>query len=132
MISAVRISFTQTAALVHAEKHFPLKTPLRWRLIAEYVAKCVPALDSRQNASNEGMPSMVIGNPCSSSEVTFQATSEMCKTSFAILSSCHPDILQYSKCQAEVAFSDPSMSAFKPIVLLPPVLRCCDKPVYLK
>ena len=52
MISAVNISFTQTAALVHAKKHFPVKTPLRWHLIAEYVAKGVPALESRQNVTS--------------------------------------------------------------------------------
>lgn len=131
MIRTMKISFAETAALVHAEKHFPAKTPLRWHLIAEYVAKCVPALNSKQTELTNP-PLMIIGIPSSSVQCLFQATPDMCKTAFGLLSTCHPQLLNYSKCQAEVAFSDPSLSAFKPIVLLPSILSCCGRPVLIR
>ena len=56
MLRSVKVSFVQTAALVHAEKHFPMKTPMRWQLIAKFVAKCVPVL------SKPLVPLMVLGS----------------------------------------------------------------------
>ena len=132
---AVSISFVETAALVHAEKHFPMKTPMRWQLIAEYVLKCIPVLSGKPDASPDTaapIPLMVLGNASSSTIARFQPTSEMCRNAFSIISSSHPELLCYAQHQADVAFSDPSLSPFKPIILLPHVLHCCQKPVYIK
>jgi hypothetical protein len=127
MFRSVKISFVQTAALVHAEKHFPLKTPLRWQLIAEFVAKCVP-VESKATA-----PLLILGGIQSSAKPTeFQCSPNVCKNSFALISTYHPELLSYAQYQANIVFSDPSLSAFKPVVLLPHMLTCCGKPVYLK
>ena len=130
MMRSVKISFVQTAALVHAEKHFPMKTPRRWQLIAEFVAKCVPAMPGSNDAAR--VPLMVLGSPSSAIPTEFQCTPDMCKNSFVLISNHHPELLSYAQYQAKVAFSDPSLSAFKPVVFLPHVLSCCGKPVYLK
>ena len=126
MFRSVKISFVQTAALVHAEKHFPLKTPLRWHLIAEFVAKCVPVV------SKATAPLLILGVQSSAKPTVFHCTPDMCKNSFGLISTCHPELLSYAEYQASVAFSDPSLSAFKPVVLLPHMLNCCAKAVYLK
>ena len=126
MFRSVKISFVQTAALVHAEKHFPLKTSLRWQLIAEFVAKCVPVV------SKATAPLLILGIQSSAEPTEFQCTPDMCKNSFALISTNHSELLSYAQYQANVAFSDPSLSAFKPVVLLPHMLTCCGKPVYLK
>ena len=137
MTRAVSILFIETAALVYAEKHFPMKTPMRWQLIAEYVLKCIPVFSGKPVSRDEVgsstapiVPLMVLGN--ASSSTRFQCTSEMCRNVFAIISSSHPELLCYAQHQAEVAFSDPSISPFKPIMLLPHVLQCCGKPIYIK
>ena len=135
MMRAVSISFVERAALVHAEKHFPMKTQMRWQLIAEYVLKCIPVLSGKPNASPDTaatIPLMVLGNTSSSTIARFQPSSEMCRNAFSIISSSHPELLCYAQHQADVAFSDPSLSPFKPIILLPHVLHCCQKPVYIK
>lgn len=90
MTRAVKILFAETAALVHAEKHFPMKTPLRWHLIAEYVAKCVSALNSKQIELTNPPPLMIIRSSSSSVQCLFQATPDMCETAFGLLSTCHP------------------------------------------
>ena len=136
MTHAVSISFIETAALVYAEKHFPMKTPVRWQLIAEYVLKCTPVLSGKPESHEVGpatapiVPLMVLGNV--SSSIHFQCTSEMCRSVFAIISNSYPELLCYAQHQAEVAVSDPSMSPFKPIILLPHVLQCGGKPVYIE
>lgn len=61
----------------------------------------------------------------------FHCTPDMCKNSFGLISTCHPEIRSYAEYQASVCFSDPSLSVFKPVVLLPHMLNCCAKPVYL-
>ena len=105
-------------------------------IIAEYVLKCIPVLSGKCESHEVGpatapiAPLMVLGN--ASSSIRFQCTLEMCRSVFAIISSSYPELLCYAQHQAEVAFSDPSMSPFKPIMLLPHVLQCCGKPVYIK
>ncbi len=125
---AIAISFTETAALVYGEKHFPVKTPRRWHLIAEYVSKCTQTI-SQQGCTHT--PVIFIGKEGLSPAVTFQSTAPLCKTAFEMISSLHQELLRYSQVQADSLFADPSMSAFKPVVLLPKILHCCDKPVYL-
>ena len=103
MMRAVSISFVETAALVHAEKHFPMKTPMRWQLIAEYVLKCIPVLSGKLGASPDiaaSIPLMVLGNASSSTTARFQPTSEMCRNAFSIISSSHPELLCYAQHQA--------------------------------
>lgn len=135
MMRAVSISFIETAALVYAEKHFPIKTPMRWQLIAEYVLKCVPVLSKpvslEAGATTAPIPLLVLGraNANSLTSTRFQCTPEMCRNVFTIISTSYPELLSYAHHQAEVAFSDPS---FKPVVLLPNVLNCCGKPIYIK
>ena len=51
MMHAVNISFIEMAAMVHAEKHFTMKTPMSWELIAEYVLKFIPVLSGKPEAS---------------------------------------------------------------------------------
>lgn len=81
MLRSVNISFVHTAALVHAEKHFPVKTPMRWQLIAEFVTKCVPVL------SKVSVPLMALGSQSSATIPSeFQCTPDMCKNSFALIS----------------------------------------------
>ena len=77
MMRAVSISFIETAALVYAEKHFPIKTPMRWQLIAEYVLKCIPALSGKSHEAGLAaapIPLMVLGNASSSTLTRFQCT----------------------------------------------------------
>ena len=127
MFSAVNVTFVQVAALVYAENHFLARTPMRWVLIAEYVAKCM------QELSTANDPLMVLGIKSSAMPADFHCSSDVCKNTFALISSHHPELVSYAQHQATVIFSDPSrMSAFKPVVLLPHVLSCCGKPVYLK
>ena len=132
MPDLVRISFIEATALMIGEKHFPVKTPRRWHLIAEYVAKCVAQLSEK---SVTPPTAMLIGKPGSSSPQTpvpFQSTAAVCRMSFQIISTFHQEFLGYAQFQADILLSDPSLSAFKPVVLLLNTLTCCDKPVYLK
>ena len=127
MFSAVKLTFVQAAALIYAENHFPARTPKRWGLIAEFVAKCMQELSTANN------PVMVLGIKSSAIPTNFQCSSDVCKNTFALISSHHPELVSYAQHQAQVIFSDPSrLSAFKPVVLLPHVLSCCGKPVYLR
>ena len=96
MLRSVNISFVQTAALVHAEKHFPVK---RWQLIAEFVAKCVPVL------SKVSVPLMALGSQCLATIPTeFQCTPDMRNNSFALISRHHPELLSYAQHQAQCHF----------------------------
>ena len=67
MMRAVSVLFVETVALVHAEKHFLMKTPMRWQLIAEYVLKCIPVLSGKPDAGHSPdaapIPLMVLALP---------------------------------------------------------------------
>ena len=127
MATFISISFIETAALVYGEKHFPAKTPRRWHLIAEYVLRNVSNFSKETTEAH-----FCLGQQGSTSTLPFESTAEICKSTFSIISNYHQELLQYTKHQTEILFSDPSLSAFKPLILLPSILRCCERPVYLR
>lgn len=124
-----QVSFIEVVAVVEAEEHFPPKTPKRWHLIAEYTGKMNDALKEERGALF-GEPTMLLGSAAST--VKFDCCAEHCKQLCAILSSSYKDVLRCAKQQASILFSDASLSAFKPVVLLPKKLNCCGHPVSIK
>ena len=102
MTRAASISFIETAAaLVYAEEHFLVKTPMRWQLIAEYVLKCIPVLSGKPESHEVGpakapiVPLMALGN--ASSSINFQCTLEMYRSVYAIISSLYRELLCYAQ-----------------------------------
>ena len=123
-----QVSFVEVVAVVEAEKHFPHKTPKRWSLIAEYMMKMNDALKKERGVVC-GEPTMLLGSGART--VTFCCCAEHCKQLW-----CDSDV-ELQPC-SEVCrsarinlCSDPSLSAFKPVVLLPKVI-CCGHSVSIK
>lgn len=126
MALAFEVSFTQLAALLNGERCFPVKTPKRWQLIAEYVQK---AVSDEEKTGNGAI--MVIG--CSKKTTTFQLTADHCKQLYSIVNASYKAMLNCTELQKDsILFTDPSDSAFKPIVLLPRTLSCCGHAVFIK
>lgn len=67
------------AALFNGEKCFPLKTPRRWQLVAEYVKKSV-LCDNDKECED---PVMIVGY--SKSSVEFDYSPEHCKELFHVI-----------------------------------------------
>ena len=132
------------AAVVNAEKHFPPRTPKRWYLIAE----CVQKLSAAQGSSKKcgsGSPgttqqlaakvkeaTMVLGQEQRGIPTKFECSADHCKQLFKLLSSSYSEILSLAADYETIIFSDPSTSAFKPLILLPTVESCCGRPIYIK
>ena len=98
MASCIEASFTNVAALVNAEKHFSPRTPKRWNLIVQKLSAA--------------------SNKCSGASETVE--SDGSNYGSKLLSSSY---IEFSRRLA--VFSDPSVSAFKPLILLPTVQSCC-------
>ena len=141
MASCIEASFTDVAALVNAEKHFPPRIPKRWNLIAE----CVQKLRAAQSSSNKCGASetattqlkvkeatMVLGQAHRGGPMKFECSADHCKQLFKLLSSSYKEILSLAEDYQMTIFSDPSVSAFKPLILLPTVQSCCGHPICIK
>jgi len=144
MASCIEVSFTNVAALVNAEKHFPPRTPKRWNLIAEYVqklsatqgssTKCGPGSSetTQQSAAKVKEATMVLGQAQRGNPTKFECSADHCKQLFKLLSSSYNEILSLAEDYETLIFSDPSTSAFKPLILLPTVQSCCGNPICIK
>ena len=131
MMDSVKVTFNSVAALLNAEKHFPIKTPRRWQLVAEYVKKsCILVSDNGEKALQIDEPSMVVG--CSKSFVNFDYSAEHCKHLFNLISKSHKHMLSYQHGYESIVYVDHSLSAFKPLVLVPRILKCCGHAVTIK
>ena len=146
MASCIEVSFTNVAALVNAEKHFPPKTPKCWNLIAECVqklsgaqgssAKCGSGLSgtltTQRSAAKVKEATIILGQVQRGIPKKFNCSADHCKQLFKLLSSSYKDILSLAEDYETVIFSDPSASAFKPLILLPTVQSCCGHPISIK
>lgn len=70
-MASFRASFLALAGLIDGEKHFPPKTPLRWKLIAQYVQK-ICAEEAKQE-----VPKILVG--AQHSAVDFDYSVHLCK-----------------------------------------------------
>lgn len=146
MASCIEVSFTNVAALVNAEKHFPPRTPKRWNLIAEYVQQLSAAQGSSTKSGSQAGSSgttqqstakvkeatMVLGQAQRGILTKFECSADHCKQLFKLLSSSYNKILSLAEDYKTIIFSDPSTSAFKPLILLPTVQSCCGHPICIK
>ena len=124
-----QVSFVEVVAVVEAEKHFPHKTPKRWSLIAEYTMKMNDALKKERGVVC-GEPTMLLGSGART--VKFCCCAEHCKQLCVILMSSYNHVLKCADQQGSILFSDPSLSAFKTVVLLPKKVICCGHSVSIK
>ena len=124
-----QVSFVEVVAVVEAEKHFPHKTPKRWLLIAEYTMKMNDAL-KKERCVVCGEPRMLLGSGART--VKFCCCAEHCKQLCAILMLSYNHVLKCADQQGSILFSDPLLSAFKPVVLLPKKVICCGHSVSIK
>ena len=90
--------------------------PKRWHLVSQFVGKYSDSFPERT-------PSFHVG--VGTTEVTFDGSAEHCRKVCRDLEVHHPGLLALADEQAQILFTDASTSAFKPIVLLPPVSVCC-------
>ena len=146
MASCIEVCFTIVAALVSAEKHFPPRTPKRWHLIAEYVEKLSAGQGNRSTqcdgqagtvttqrlAVKMKEATMVLGQTQRRVPMKFECSTDHCKQLFKLLSSSYRELLSLTEDFETVIFSDPSASAFKPLILLPTVQSCCVHPICIK
>ena len=89
-----QVSFNTVTALLNGESSFPLRTPKRWHLIAEYVQKMTEALniDNAGETSAQSLgPMMILGH--SKKVSAFQCTPENCKILYTIVSSSYKHLL---------------------------------------
>ena len=100
------MTFLQTVVLVYGEKHFPAKTPRRWHLIAEFVGKFTSEVPH-----NVAVSICIGAQDDSETVVPFQSSADLCRLSFGLIASNHPQLLSFAECQASILLSDPSYSA---------------------
>ena len=63
-MASFEVDFTTLSALVSAEKHFPPRTPKRWKLVAEYVSKLQPKKPHTVSSVGPSIrePNMILGH----------------------------------------------------------------------
>lgn len=104
---------------------FPESTPKRWELVADFV--CHSELDR----SFLG-PEVTVGNDGTGKLSKFEATANCCRLAYRILLEKHPQLLSITEQLTRVLYTDRNRTPFKPIVLLPRKMYCCEKKLIIR
>lgn len=118
------VSYEEANAFLFARNHFPDGTPNRWELVAEFVR-------AQEKLSQAGP---TISFSCNGQQ-NFTSVKHLnltkiddCRTLDRLITNNYSKIFQrdliHSLCR-----SSAGKSAIKPVILLPPIVQCCDRKI---
>ena len=123
---SVYISYKELEVLCASTRHVPERTTKRWDLISKIVS-------SAASSSENNSPKLLLNEKHGVKSKSFDKTPSGCKEVVSLLHSKYSETLDSSEDAIQhTILSSTNKSALKPIVLLPPVKRCCDEPILIR
>ena len=121
---SVSLTCQELGTLCMAVKHVPERLPKRWDLISMIM--------SDSNVRKLDMPRLTIGD-CSKRVVHFNPTPACCKDTIKMLMASFPDSMSSIQDDfIKILHNFHDKIPIKPIILLPPVQKCCDEPLMIR
>ena len=129
-ITSFVVNYLQVSALLFALDHYPDNVPKRWEAIAAYIELMKPDSDCEQDLETF---TLTYSNPPKRIKKAFTGTADECKQLTAIIMSCYPYLIDNVKQRYHPLLSNPDRkSPLKPVILTPPISRCCDSNLYCR
>jgi len=127
-ITSFVVNYLQLSALLFALDHYPDNVPKHWEAIAAYIELMKPDSDCEQDLETF---TLTYSNPPKRIKKAFTGTANECKQLAAIIMSCYPYLIDNVKQRYHPLLSNPDRkSPLKPVILTPPISRCCDSNLY--
>ena len=117
------VNYQELNVFLFAQNHFPERTPNCWELVSQFVR-------SQSDDWCGETPTVCIGKrdkTASPSKIFNLKNKEDCRSVNKLLCKSYPSLFQ--KDLSSKLFWHSGKSAFKPIILLPPVVKCCSKTI---
>ena len=107
--------------LLDGAKQFGGLVTRRWSYISRYVAERTKGFDN--------LPRFLVGERCSE---IFKATEADCRMMRKVLLEKYPAVVEFAKSEKSTFFNGAEKDAFKPVVIVPPIIFCCKEKIQVR
>lgn len=115
------LNFTEMQTFLDGAEQFGELVLRCWSYISRYVAERTKGFDN--------LPRFLFGERCSK---IFKATEADCRMMHKVLVEKYPAVVEFAKSEKSTFFNSAEKDAFKPVVIVPPIIFCCKEKIQVR